>query len=145
MALEWVSVCDDIVTALNGASYEGPLVITDQARRAYLPKFDDNSLSDFQVVVAPAEVNLTFAGRKRSRQLDELSIAVHVLSAAPVIDLDDIDAVFILANEIIDKVSAAGTKFGGKSMVSAGLTPVFDQDVFEQHAAVWVIPVFAFR
>lgn len=145
MSLVWKDVCDDIVTALNGASYEGPLVITDQARRAYLPRFDDQSLSELQVVVAPAEVDFTFAGRKRSRQLDQLSVAVHVVSPSNTIELEEIDDVFQLANEIIDKLSAADSTFGGKHMISAGLSPVFDPDVFERHLAVWVVPVFAFK
>lgn len=144
-SLDWAEICDDIVSALNGASYAGEIVITNQAVRGYLPKFDDRSLGELQVVVAPADIDLKFETRKRRRTMDGLSVAVHIVSPNNTIDVDEIDKYFILAGEVIDIISAKDTKFGGRSMIAAGLTPTFDPDVFEKHLAVWVTPVFAFK
>lgn len=139
---DWKTPCEAIVAELNGASYTGSLVITDQATRAYLPRFDDQRLSDLQVVVAPIELDITLQTRARRRTLDGMSVGVHIVSKAPTIDIDEIDAVFDLAGEVASLLTRPGKTFGGKTIISAGVTAVFDREVFERHLAVWVTPVF---
>ena len=139
---DWKTPCEAIAAELNGASYSGTLVITDQAVRAYLPRFDDQHLGALQVVVAPIELDLSLQTRARRRTLDGMSIGVHIVSKAPTIDLDEIDDVFTLAGEVVSILTRPNKQFGGKTIISAGVTAVFDREVYERHLAVWVTPVF---
>lgn len=156
----WIDICDEIVTRLNNSTdgtpptgsytdtdfpgYTGPLAIDNDAKRGYWPEFSGLDLKKLQVLVGPHTEEIgEFTSRCMTRDRNELQITVHIVKAFET--LEDIDAILQLVDDVIEICHFSKPVFAGKTSVNVLHQPIYDQDAYEHHRAIWSAPTFTLR
>ena len=127
-----VDICDDLVT------YFGTLTLsqTFTARRVFLPVFDRENLSSFEVTVYPAAVSQSQATRASSEFTFSINVVVRK-NINPASD-PDISASLYFTQELADKITRYNSSVA--SWTETENDPIFDlTTLVEKHEFLTVI------